>query len=93
MKDVPVALLAIAFALPLLLPVLRPLVRAGSGAVGRPWAWWWAAFVIVLAGGRSGLLQGLGIDPAAVLKWVLLAGFALVVLEDFYHRVLHRPWF
>ena len=93
MNGTPAALVAVGFAIPLLLLVLRPLIGAGSDAVGRPWAWWWAAFVIVLAGGRSGLLQGLGLDPAAVLKWVLLGGFALVVLEDLYHRVLHRPWF
>ena len=55
--------LAMAFAIPLLMLLVRFMKNALSDGVGKPWAWFAAAFVFVLAGEGTGLLHGIGIDP------------------------------
>jgi hypothetical protein len=63
------------------------------GGVLKPWAWIAAAFVVVLAGEGTGLLQAFGIDPRAAMRGVLLCGLCLVLFEDVFDRVVRRPWF
>ena len=84
--------LAMAFAIPLLMLLVRFMKNALSDGVGKPWAWFAAAFVFVLAGEGTGLLHGIGIDPcAAAMKGVLLCGLGLALLEDCINRVRRWP--
>ena len=46
--------LAMAFAIPLLMLLVRFMKNALSDGVGKPWAWFAAAFVFVLAGEGTG---------------------------------------
>ena len=80
--------LAMAFAIPLLMLLVRVLTKALSDGVGKPWAWFLVAFVFVLAGEGTGLLQSIGIDPRAAMKGVLLCGLGLVLIEDCITRAL-----
>jgi len=83
--------LAMAFAIPLLMLLVRALKNALPEGVMKPWAWIAAAFVFVLAAEGTGLLQSIGIDPRSAMKGVLLCGLSLVLIEDGINRILRWP--
>jgi hypothetical protein len=87
------AWIALAVVIPLLLILVRVLKDALPEGVTKGWAWVAAAVVFLLADGRAGLLEQIGIDPRAAIKGVLLCGVILVLFEDCFDRVFRRPWF
>jgi hypothetical protein len=82
--------IAIAFAIPLIMLLAGGVKNALPPGVSKGWAWLTAIFVFLLVADRTGLLESIGFDPRAAMKWLLVCGMGMVLLEERTNRAL--PW-
>jgi hypothetical protein len=81
--------IAIAFAIPLLMLLVGGVKNVVPAGVGKGWAWLTVVFIFLVAE-RGGLLESVGFDPRAAMKWVVVCGMGMAVLEECIGRIRPR---
>ena len=82
--------IVIAFAIPLMMLLVGGVKNALPPGVSKGWAWLTAIFIFLLVAERSGLLESIGFDPRVAMKWLIVCGMGMAVLEECINRAL--PW-